>query len=914
MADSIFASIRKESINSSFTPQQLDQMRSMLDDPNVSAQDRNNFLYVLADAGRVSDAEIDRYAPQVGAGAADVKSGGDVKSNTDHAKAALGNAKQEQRAGQVKQNQADLQGVQNTLNQGGFSNSDQIIDEGVKGLKLFDEFYPLYQQAGGPPSGVMPAPGAPGGPAPVSVPAAPPPGAAPGPTPATYTQTGVDPTSLRAGMDEFRGIDFSAFHADAQTLQTAGKVVGDSVDALHTAWANTSDWTGDAKTAAEAVNNSLVKGAGALSQALTTAPGNISGAIDNVVMKNVVQFAESVTSSYGDGKIAGMSPQDVQDTLQAKENLPQLIDMINSSDGGLLWVGLLPAVEFMNKQGITFPSADVGSKQDFLDAATKLQTTTDQHLQQFVTEYSTKANAVHQQAATYVQAIDKNYSALIQNLSTALDPDPFAAATGTDSGPTTPSSSSGGPSGTSGSSGGSVTGGGISAPAAAPPPPPEVNPPTAAPPKVADGMNPVTGQPLETDPATGQPYPIDPKTGAALKPGVGEQETVKVQKGDNTIAMSEPDKSGKMDVAVDDGSGHHKDYKLDFGDEKTADGKTEDPADAKADGSGPASAAAGTAGGSLPGGKDGSPSSDGAYKPGADGKIHIQDGDLKITAERPSGADGPTVVTVDDGKGDPTKYTLDDAKGSAEGKADPLAGSATGGLGVTNSTSGAHHADSGPQGTSDSGHQTDTGRTGVSGAHADTSDPGSSAAQGSGTGDAGVSTQPSARSFATPGGLDLSGDLDTSGGHESAGGDVAGTGSSDSTTPAGADGIAAVVAAPGESAAHSALSAAFNLEPGAEVGSEAALPSSAHPESELGTAPGGMDPNAGQPAPAGAPPGGMSGMMGGMGGAGGGGGGDQQRSSSAYRVDGGIFESSGAKGRISGSLDDEGDRSISYDR
>ena len=44
------------------------------------------------------------------------------------------------------------------------------------------------------------------------------------------------------------------------------------------------------------------------------------------------------------------------------------------------------------------------------------------------------------------------------------------------------------------------------------------------------------------------------------------------------------------------------------------------------------------------------------------------------------------------------------------------------------------------------------------------------------------------------------------------------------------------------------------------------------------------------------------------------GGGDQQRGSSQYKVDGAIFETSGSRGRISGSLDDEGDRSIRYDR
>jgi hypothetical protein len=54
---------------------------------------------------------------------------------------------------------------------------------------------------------------------------------------------------------------------------------------------------------------------------------------------------------------------------------------------------------------------------------------------------------------------------------------------------------------------------------------------------------------------------------------------------------------------------------------------------------------------------------------------------------------------------------------------------------------------------------------------------------------------------------------------------------------------------------------------------------------------------------------GLSGMMGGMGAAGGGGE-DHERGSRAYRIDGGIFNSSGSGGRISGSLDDDGDRSV----
>lgn len=108
----------------------------------------------------------------------------------------------------------------------------------------------------------------------------------------------------------------------------------------------------------------------------------------------------------------------------------------------------------------------------------------------------------------------------------------------------------------------------------------------------------------------------------------------------------------------------------------------------------------------------------------------------------------------------------------------------------------------------------------------------------------------------------------------------------------------------------------MSLEPGAQTGSDASLP--AADGGGLGATP--VDPGMHQAAASGSASGmsgmgSMGGMMGGMGGSpGGGGGGDQQRGPSQYRIEGGVFETSGAKGRISGSLDDEGERSIRYDR
>ncbi|OLZ55966.1 hypothetical protein [Amycolatopsis keratiniphila] len=430
----------------------------------------------------------------------------------------------------------------------------------------------------------------------------------------------------------------------------------------------------------------------------------------------------------------------------------------------------------------------------------------------------------------------------------------------------------GGGSGT-GSGGGSGSGGGASTPPAATVP--ETPKPEEKP---AEGTNPVTGKPLEIDPETGKPYPIDPSTGEAIKDGIDGQDTMTVQKGDNKIEMTEPDKDGKMDIKVDDGKGNEKDYKLDFDDPKGEDGKPgEEGKDLKEGEFGPK----GTV-------KEGEPGPDGVYRPGPDGKIHIQDGNLKITAEQPDGPNGPTVVTVDDGKGEPTTYTLDEKGEEKELKP---------GEDLKNGLDDRNPGNPQPG-------KTDDIRTMPAPAEG-----GMAPAGGGGSG------------FSAPGGVEVGvgaeGTAGVSAGAEAAGGGGASGVGADGTAPAASGGggggsFEGALGSPIEGASSGALNEAGSLEAGMQSGG-GAQPAGA--EGGLGMAPGGMDP---APAGAGSSPAGMGGMMGGMGamgGAAGGGGGDTQRGSSQYRVEGGIFETSGAGGRISGSLDDEGgDRSISYER
>ncbi|HET6290358.1 MAG TPA: WXG100 family type VII secretion target [Amycolatopsis sp.] len=123
----------------------------------------------------------------------------------------------------------------------------------------------------------------------------------------------------------------------------------------------------------------------------------------------------------------------------------------------------------------------------------------------------------------------------------------------------------------------------------------------------------------------------------------GERETLKVKQGDTTFEMTEPDEDGEMEIKIGDGSGPAKDFKLDWtGDDESKLGST--PGSDKDD----------------------------VHRPGPDGKIHIHDGEVEITAERPDGPSGPTVVTVDDGTGKPTTYTLGEEKSPADKAAQPL--------------------------------------------------------------------------------------------------------------------------------------------------------------------------------------------------------------------------------------------------
>lgn len=258
-----------------------------------------------------------------------------------------------------------------------------------------------------------------------------------------------------------------------------------------------------------------------------------------------------------------------------------------------------------------------------------------------------------------------------------------------------------------------------------------------------------------------------------------------------------------------------------------------------------------------------SPSGEKVYTPGPDGKIHIEYGGLTITAERQAGPDSATAVTVDDGTGKTATYTLGrDVHGPQE---EP-----------STTEAGAHQAVPGVQQAS--------GFTAPGGIDIDH-------ATASGTQASEVDTRSS--------------EVDDQSAAEGAGGEQR-------TTAAGFIDDAAAGVPSDAGIVSGTLGDARALEDGAQAGLFLPQPV----EAAVGVAP---EPVSGLQAPAdhqaaiggsGFGDGGMSPAMGGM--LGFADIGDEpERSSRAYRVDGGIFDTSGAGGRISGSLDDE-DREVRF--
>ncbi|WP_275291642.1 hypothetical protein [Amycolatopsis sp. La24] len=824
-------------------------------------EDRNHWRDFYKKRFNISEGDMDW----------ETSSAGDVDKWYSMAK---GDADKGAKAAQDKQQQAvdgdkqklKDQGAKNTDTDPGVANSNEILDLGVSGLQPFRNLLPLYNRARGLVAQNLPE----------------------------------HPFQPHVGdpFDEQRDIPFDKFKAAAKELTDVNASIVDAAadqdNRMATVFAN---WSGNARDSAQQSWKGITDGTKAVEQTLKDGAGLIDRSIASIakLIRAKCQWLQEyyITEYPTKGQF---SPGDIDRLIRVAE-----MGRNASDDDFKHFVRFMP--EDL-KNTVNGDKCDLGD--DTKDAGQEWAKKWLAGFCGFMDKHVTNWQQVCEHTRTSVDQVWNELGASLGKaredlFTTSSKPADQGGGKQSDGGgqQTTPSSSGGGGK----DSGMPSTGGSGPTPAAAQTPKMPETPQTQ--PQSAEGLNPVTHQPLEVDPKTGQPYPIDPKTGAALKPE--EPETMTVEHDGHKISMSEPGKDGHMGISVDDGTGKQKTYDLDFGDQAKPDAtqppgtpvpgqQHPDPATGFGpqghDGAQSHDGAQGTGQGhdGAPG-QDAAKNQDGAqkYQPGPDGKIHIQDGKLSIVAERPSGADGPTVVTIDDGSGHPTKYTLGD-----DGALNPSGHTAGGGAAV-----GGQATPGGPTppGTPVPDAAAAAGQPVA--AAANQAVPDQVAAQGHQV----VPEQPAAQSHqAAP-------DQPAAQEHRIVPGEPPSHELPVTHEPASAP--AAAASGPDESTTAQSVLDPFSSDPGIGTVPHDGLGDTADPmaasagdapptdTSQLGTAPVHHDATgSGTPAMMG------GGMMGGLGNAPGGGQ-EQERSSSAYRVDGGLFGSQSNSNRISGSLLDD---------
>ncbi|MBB5854852.1 hypothetical protein ACFQ05_16215 [Amycolatopsis umgeniensis] len=788
------------------------EVEKILNDPNIDRDTKRelalNYIDYIEDespesCGFASEAERNGFRDHLKSMNGDWITEGDLNVNDgslEEVKKAYKTAQEKYDASQAAGRQGDRDALNKdaaksqeiagraTETDPGCANSNDIMVPGLSGFKVYETFHPLYLRALSLAGG----------------------GAA------------IALTELQRLYHEQDNIPFNLFKASADELTAVGTAIAGSAQDVSGKLGNSlGTWDGAAADQARAYQKAYSDKTGLVAEAFKAAGDGLLRT-NASVGKFCREKVDWLQKWYTDN-IDGATAQDIE-------------RIIRIADGSCSQNDIIHCIKFLSIEAKNAFNDDGGDiDQSTIDEVIKPQAVAwlktvflgwfGKHIENFQLVCKNTRDAINGAWKAYFdslgQVVENPYGDLGKTPETGGEKPVEKGGGGKDTG--------GGPS--SGGGGKSSGGGGQM------PPPSAVEykqPEKSETPEVpGQEKNPVTDKPLDVDPATGEPYPIDPRTGEAIKSDTDgtQPETMTVEQGDRKISMAEPGADGKMGISVQDGAGQAKDYNLDFGDGKATPG-TGDAAGGPVHRDTPESASRPTA------------SQGQVYQPGPDGKIHIEDGGLKITAERPGGPGGPTLVTVDDGSGHPSKYTL--------GEDEPASG---------------RHAspDSTPQAT------------------------GRHIADGSAA--AARPVEDAARQQAVPS-------------HDTTSGGVGGG------APASAPGHpvepVAAAASDSESTTAQSLSNPFESDLGdasdpAGAGGGASAPAA---PSGLGAAPGG---GAQDPAASGA------GMMGGMGmmggGAAGGGQGsgeDQQRTSSGYRVDGGLFDTATTGSRISGSLDDDG--------
>jgi hypothetical protein len=541
------------------------------------------------------------------------------------------------------------------LSSGGYSTSDEILDEGREGLSFFADFIPVYDEAAS-----LAGPG---------------------------RYRGITfPNDIQRPFDELRGIDFRSMWNDGEHLVSAVEESGRHLTALDRYWGTLSGWTGAAAEAATTHHDRFNQSASDFISKAAPAGGAIMGGVTNI-QGTISQYSESIFGMYSQ-TCGGMTPQDVRGAIElAKGNVDSSnaqYFMAKAADvtAGFLTFGATWLLDYFG-----WGASDM-VRQQLMDAAK-------QRLRTFVVEFDQKKESFDRFTRVAEQSIQQDYDTMLS----AMRPMTHEAFRDLPDAP--PQAATTTPAGTTQQPGGprhappTVRGAGTTPSGASRPPagtgqvqrPPTI-PGNQQQPTMPSGSIPTVPQQVPQVPGQqpgglpGQQLPGQPLPGQQ-QPG----QPVTIRNGNGTVTVSPPDASGRVRLSVSDGNGPPKNYDLDFGRGTTT-----------TSGVGPGAIggpqpmppmAQPTGGGSMPGspslggiptiggGRPGSPSTPSAQPPrlpsslfpfsdkpaqqlhpDENGHMVIHDGDTTITVDADEASDQLS-ITLDDGHGHKTSYRLD---------------------------------------------------------------------------------------------------------------------------------------------------------------------------------------------------------------------------------------------------------------
>lgn len=423
--------------------------------------------------------------------------------------------------------------------------------------------------------------------------------------------------------DEQRDIPFDKFEAGAGEFATLRAAVADSSDDVAAKLQiNLSSWQGTAADQARDYHRGFAEKTSVIADAIGTSADGLRHTLGSVG-KFCQEKANWVLTYYFDS-IGDITAQDLERLVRIAEGNGSQNDIIHC-------VGFL-GIEAKNRFNDDWGDLD----QDTVDFIAQQAGVWLREV--FCTWFSEHLNNYRMMCENIRVAVDGAWNAFPDML-TQLPENPYSELGAAIPGQQPPAAGQASADGR-GSGPGAGHGGGV----VAPPGSGGTAAGATAPASTAAPEIPPVSPDSKTNPSTPRyPDPVTADLGVApangdVMPAGSEPDVLTISHGDHDLSLSVPDADGIMEITLSDGAGAPKGYTLDFAEQEPR----HDAEFARAETPGP----------------DPFPPEDQPYRPGTDGKIHIEDGNLRITVEKPDGPHGPTVATVDDGSGDPTTYTL----------------------------------------------------------------------------------------------------------------------------------------------------------------------------------------------------------------------------------------------------------------